>query len=730
MRRAARTRLAPTLSLLLACGMMLGACQQGPKGPTAGLDELRKSAATSHRDERVAEWLLAELLRPGGMPVQARKARVQLDAIEATGLPSSMARGLQDSGRGRSKQALEHFFDALRQAAEWDDQRAALFAWYAALRVQEIAPVDPGFGKRHRKSIQELLENPGRIGFRAYAVVVDLWAEDAFSEAEQNVDEKLARKVGCVSEVALAGPFGTGVQSDILRSFEAERPGVWPARFVKDDGQNRAPRRLETEVAGCDVITKDVTDPGVFYAQTFLTLTEPKDLILSASGAHQLFINDQLVQNRDVRVWGIWPKFGVAVRLPPGRHRVLWKTNQESTALRVVEPNGQPSALSASSDDGPGYNLLAPEVLSDPNELSRYVERGGVTEPRDELTRLVAAYLLDDEGESDAAAVLFEPLVKDPEQATGTALATAALFVQGDPIYDESQTRDLVHELELRAAERDPTLWYPRFSNLVWEATQRGATTVVKDLERLVSEFPEVARVHFTLAELYENLDWGPEYERTVLDLIQRFPNDPDAIKMAVDHFETEGDMAQVHELLERLLELDPDSELLVTRALNQKRYQDALAELRRLEARRPSRKDLAPRIERLLISAGDRQRTFEFLKKAIEEEPRDVHARLALADARLAHGDKNSLGAALIEAVEAGADPSPIASAIDLVEGATALEPYRIDGRKVIQEYEARAARCCSATSPRCGPGRACSTTGPCGSTAMARVGFWNTKS
>jgi hypothetical protein len=126
-----------------------------------------------------------------------------------------------------------------------------------------------------------------------------------------------------------------------------------------------------------------------------------------------------------------------------------------------------------------------------------------------------------------------------------------------------------------------------------------------------------------------------------------------------------------------------------VARALTQKDYESALKELKRLKARRPSRKDIEDRIEAILVQAGDKERTLEQLKKAVERSPEDVHARLALADARLAGGEKNPLPSALVEAVEAGADPSIIEGAIDLMEGTTALEPYRLDGLKVIADYE-----------------------------------------
>lgn len=677
------------LCFALAAPATFTGCAKSAETAQQSWNELRSEAPKSENHEHVASWLVAELLRPGGSPDQTKKARKRLQEIDATGVLPSLAQGLDSLGHGKSTQAAEEFFAALYAAREWEDPRAPLYAWFAAARVEQLSGLVRDFGPRHRKQISHLLKEPGNIGFRAYATVVELWAADAFTEAESDVDEKLAKRLGCAESISLAGPFGTESSTDILRSFPAERAGVWPEIFDAEPGQTSTPRRLETDRIGCDVVTDESTHQGIFYGQTFLELSEERELILSASGATSLWVNDSLVLERDVRVWGIWPKFGVRIRLPKGRHRVLWKVGDPSSALRIVELDGRAAKLKTSTDDRAGYDLVPPKIGADPNDLMRYVRPDGVKDPPDELTRFIAAHMAHQEGQADVAAVLFEPFVEDAETATGLALSTAASYVADDPIYDQAQARDLVHELELLATKKDPGLWYPKFRNIVWEAQQKGATTIVSDLERLARDFPDVSAIRFTLAQLYENLDWGPELEKTVEDIVQRFPNDEDAITLGIDHFEIKGNTKKVDALLEHLIHLNPDSEVLVARALNQQNYEAALEELERLQKRRTSRKDIAPRIENLLISAGDKQRTFEQLQKAVLRTPEDVHARLALADAKLARGDMNPLPSALVAAVQAGADPSLIESAIDLMEGITALEPYRIDGLKVIDDYE-----------------------------------------
>jgi hypothetical protein len=134
---------------------------------------------------------------------------------------------------------------------------------------------------------------------------------------------------------------------------------------------------------------------------------------------------------------------------------------------------------------------------------------------------------------------------------------------------------------------------------------------------------------------------------------------------------------------------LDPDSEIALDRALARKDYRAALAELQRLGERRPDRKDIADRVASVMLRAGLKKESFEQLERALRKSPRDAAARLALADARLATGEHAALRAALADAIHAGAATTDLASAIELVEGRTELEPYRLDARKVVAEFE-----------------------------------------
>lgn len=685
-----RRRLVSLLVLTLLAGQ---GCQSQPKTPPDPMGEQRKQASSSKDPEVVSEWLIAELLSPGGDAAQAKRARARLDDLRIQGAQAAFARGLDDMFHGRPRRAAENFLEVLAEEAERDpsDEGAALGrlrAWYSAQKAYELSGHLEGFDDAHKKQIERWLREPGNLGFRAYSTLVELTAR---SQARSRVQDRVARVrdlLGCVSTVQFAGPFGKGRAADLLRSFDAEKPGAWPVLFDKEQGPGEAPRRYDGKVEGCDADLDAPVRDGVFYAQSFIELDKAEDVIVAASGAFRVWVDDHLVLDRDPRKFGVWPDFGVRVELAPGKHRVLWKLSSGSTSLRVVRPDGRALPVRSAST-APSFVGLPPRVLANPNDLLGYVE--GLDEDKElsPAERFVAASLLDFEGSTDAASVLFEPLVRDPERATGGVLMTASGFVESDPIFDESQTRDLMHELYVRAEQRDPGLWYPRYATALWLGDQKGKVHALPKLEEQARAFPEVLTLEFTLAAFYEELGWGPEFEATVARILAKFPTEPDALTYGIDVAEARGDQKKVDELLGRLKEADPDTEVLFSRALARRDYETAKMELKRLLSRRPERKDIQDRIDALLERSGDESVVWQRLERAVEREPKDVHARLALADAELARGQKSALARAVVSSIQAGGDPSLLESAIDLAEGVTALEPYRLDGQSVIAEYE-----------------------------------------
>lgn len=678
-----------SLVLVLFALWSLGCAARSTRPANPPIAELRKTGRSSDDPELVGRWLFGELVSPGGDPRQARSARQRLDRLSGGGMIAHLARGLDDSVHGRLRTAPDHYLHAVKAARVSDDPRAPFVAWFATNSALSARLDSAHLWRKWKPFTEEAMRAPKNLGWRARGELVEWWVDEAYAGASKNVEDLAAREYGCIDQMRLAGPFGRNAAADAYRSFAAESPGPWPQRWKPDPDRSEAPRVVETERTGCMFAADEPVGSGVFYAETFVELPEARELLIAAQGALAIWVNDTLVLERDPRAWGVWPKFGTQVWLGPGRHRVLVRLVDPLTSIRVLHPDGRPMKLRASSDASAPYTLTPPRVTLEPNVLSRYIRPSGVIDPGDDVTRFTAAYLAWVEGQGDVASVMIEPLLAKPERATATVLVFSALFAEKDPIFDQTQTRDLVRELHERAVAKDPELWRPQLSLALWEAERAGPQDAVRGVRRLVDRFPQVPANLSALARLYGELGWSAEYSLTAKQLAERFPDDSDALAIAVNVYDGEGAFDKADALVARIRKLDPDTEIVLTRALAREDYDAALAELRRLGQRRPERKDIAERIHDVMVRAGNRSETWKKLEAAIAQNPRQGRPRLALADAQYASGKHDALRKMLVESMVAGAETGELEEAIDLVEGMTELEPHRLDALQIVRDYE-----------------------------------------
>ena len=637
----------------------------------------------------MGRWLLAELISPGGTAEGAARARKRLDDLGAKGMLASLGRGVDDASHGRLRTAGAAYLAAAQAARGSNDPIAPLAAWFATNHLLALDSAVPDIWRSARPWVDDALDSPGSLGWRARGELVEWWSRHGFEQAEANLLDRTATRYGCVKDVRLAGPFGHGVPSDRVSHFEAERPGPWPARWPAHPMRAQAPRVLKTERHGCTVRTDEPTAGGMFYGETFLEVPAERELIVAVQGALSVWIDDAEVLTRDPRTWGVWPKFGARVRLAAGRHRVLARLADPETSVRVMKVDGTPAADVTVSVAGSGtYASVPPAVGADPNVLDRYLTRGVARVPDDDIEAFLAGYVAAIEGQHDVASVLVERLVSDQETATPIALVTAASFAEKDPIFPDGDARDLGRLLREKAAAKDSKLYFPRLW-LLGEKAEKSAPEAAREVRAMIDEFPEVPEIPRFLATIYARLGWRAERTQVVRALLERFPEDRGALESSIAVSEEAGKLKDADDLAKRLLTTHPDSEIELDRALARHDYDAALAELKRLGARRPDRRDIAERVANLLVRAGKTTDPIPTLERLLRRQPRDAAARLSLADAQLAAGDRSALRTALAAAIQSGAPEGDLRGAIELVEGMTELEPYRIDGRKVMAEYD-----------------------------------------
>lgn len=697
LRRGARSaRFALGLAWLAAAA--LAGCGPGPAGSAASVRELR--AASEGADEQtLARWLLAELISPGGTAEGARRARQTLDAEGSAHYLAHFARGLDDRAHGRLRTAPDHFLAALEGAREESSPEARLVAWFAAVQNSD-ASRPAGAWASLASRVEALIEAPGGIGWRARAQLAEWWLDQSAREAPLAPDDSVQR-LGCVTTVRFAGPFGTPAPVHLHRQFPPEAPGPWPQRWPADAHTGIAAEVLPSLARGCEVVASEPVNRGVFYAEAYLDLDEDADVILAARGALALWVDDRRVLDRDPRTWGVWPKFGVQLRLAAGRHRVLARLSEARTLLRALRPDGTPLAAAASTEAAAPYALEAPQPLADPNDLMAFIGPEGVSGDPDDLTRFIAAELAHLEGEDDVASVLLGPLTEPAAQATGASLASLAEWVQDDPVVARSEASDQRRGLYEAAVAKDPELWRAQLGLALAQANAGSLADAVAPLQALTRRFPEVPAVYGALGIVLGRLGWQPEQRRVVLEMAERFA-DPAALEAAASVFELRGDTERADAAVAAVQALDAGNDIALGRALRRRDYRAALRELDRLARRSPFRRaELEQRRREIQLAAGDPSVQEELLAASVEAAPEDGAARLALADMRWAQGDPDALTRALAEATLAGADPAPLGRAIDAVEARGDFAPYRLDGEQVIRAYE-EADRHQSATAAR----------------------------
>ena len=686
----------------LAAGLVLGALACGPRAPGAGdtsLGELRESGAGSADAETLARWLLAELISPGGSADGASQARRELDESHSSQYLAELARGLDDRVHGRLSLAPGHFLAALTGAREESSPEARLVAWFSAAQLAANSRGGEAWPQLETP-VRELIEKPGGIGWRARAQLVELWLTQSARRTTPEADEGVER-LGCITAVRFAGPFGSPAPVHLHRHWPAEAPGPWPQRWPADAGTGLAASVLPSVAHGCEVLVDGAVNQGVFYAESFIELAEPADVILAAQGSLALWLDDRLVLDRDPTTWGVWPKFGVALRLGAGRHRVLARLAEGRTLLRALRLDGTPLEVHASMEASAPYALGLPQLLDDPNDLMRFIGPGGVSGNPDDVTRYIAAELAHLEGEDDVASVLMKPLTDPAERATGMSLAGLADWVQGDPLVGRSEASDQSRALQTAAVAKDPALWRPQLGLAISKASGGNLADAVAPLEELTHRFPDVPAVYNALGIVLGRLDWRPEQRRVVLETAERF-GDPEALEAAAGIYELRGEAERAEAAAQRARALDAGSDVMLGRAVRRRDYAAALAEIDRLERQLPYRRsELERRRLELRLAAGDTGVEDALLSAAVDAAPENGAARLALADARFARGDADALQRALAETTLAGADPEPLARAIDAAQALRDFSPYRLDGKQIIHAYE-KADRHQSATAAR----------------------------
>jgi len=679
------TKIGSVLVLATSVAVACGGGSQG-KGSVVPLASLRADGRATTDAETIGKWLLSEEVAPGGDPAQAEAAYKRLADMKSTGLYANLGRAIFAEEHGEPASAADAYVASLQAASTSVDSLAPMSAWFGASRLRGLrSSVSDLYGK-HKTDLDGLVKQPGAIGWRAEAELVDWSLGEAYRTAEatgKDYDALVVQRSGCVTGLRLAGPFGKGSTVDRRRSFDAELPGPWPSAWKGDAARGTAPHVQRSEQTSCLVASGEGREAGVYYVEGFVRTQGERDVILAVQGGIKVWVDDAPVIERDLASWGSWARFGVSLHLREGRHRIVARLLDDTASVRVYNLDGTAASLTADAESRAPYSLNTPTITADPNIIHPTAQANGPIEA------FLSAYVAHIEGLDDVAAVMSEPLAT-PKDAGPIALEAAGLFANGDASLPADVRHTTERAMIARAAARDPRLWFARAWTIIDDAEQKGFVDAVEPLRKLAAEFPNEPEILEEIAKVYGKLGWRAERMHALEDLATRFPDDLRALRSYMGAIEAEGPIGKADAIGERIKKLDPDAEIDLDRALARRDWPAAIAELRRVQKRRPERKEIAGRIAEVLQKSGDPKAAVEQLEKALAKNPDDATSRFRLADRAYARGDNDALRKALADALRVGASATELQNAIDLLEGATNLEPYRQDGQATIREFEA----------------------------------------
>ncbi len=637
------------------------------------------------------------MFEAGGDAEEAVRARARLSdpTVSTGGMYAALARAIADDTHGHPRAAAGEYIAALTAAsAASADPVAPLVGWYASHHLLALRASVAELYASYKKELEALQASPGAIGWRAEAELLEWSAAEAFDRAlvvGDKYDALVTERLGCAKAMRIAGPFGHGASADRRRSFPSETAGPWPPSWPADPLRGTVPHVLHVEQHRCFASSTENVEEGAFYVETFFKTSMERDLLVAVQGAVKVWVDDTPVLDRDLREWGVWQRFGTELHVGEGRHRVLARVITDGSSIRLLSPDGRPADVETDADDRLGYETAAPRVIGNPNVLDKLVtaRARGDEVSASPLVLALSAFLAHVEGMDDVASVLMEPLVS-PKDAAAVGLEQAALFVGGDAALPEDVRRRTEKELRGRAVAKDKRLWRSEAWLVIDDAEQRGLLEGVTPMRGLADEVPEEPEILLSLARLYGQLEWRGERMRALADLAQRFPDDVKALTLYLEALDEDGSAVEADRVAARVRKLDPDSEVDLGRALARHDWKGAVAELQRLGKRRPDRKEITTRIAAVLERAGEDESAVKELTGALAKNPLDADARFSLADRAYAKGDTSALRKALADALQAGAEVTKLRDAIDLIEGATDLAPYRQNGKAVIREFEA----------------------------------------
>lgn len=675
------------VSLLLACG-------SSARGSHSDLAALRDRAARSPDDlSAQRDRALAELVAPGGDRAVAEREIQSLATRAASDPRVRFAEGVVAAQHGDFERALTAFLAAIDGARTSTDALAPAIAEASVAKVISLRGDVRDFETPFRELVDRAVREPGRLGSAARVELLETAVRWAREKGDRDAAARWTEATGCVTAWTVAGPFGPLPLLNFDRTFPPESTGPLASSYDVGPGRGRRPV-YTVRARGCAAnLGHGVTQTGVLYASSDLRVERDTDAVVQVESPNPfaVIVDGVTVATVDPRRRVTSSVTHTAVRLTAGVHTLRVKVASEFHSPLVVamvtDRAGRP--IGTWQPASAGAHPVPPQVLgteSAPADDAYGAARAAL----DPYTRYVQAELAFSRRNPVAARELLLP-IGTAADATATTLIAWGSVALADPFLPSSEARGRAHRAFEKAAERDPQAYFPRLqlARLAQEDERPDeALALLRAADQRHANNPEIEA---ELADRLMQRNWDGEAKAVLVRAHARTPNACWHTRMLFTLAQRHQDGTLERELAEDIRRCDALSDAAATTLSRMRRWGEAETEYLRLVADDPEGRGLRRSLVELARARGEHSEAARRAEALLADMPEDDGLRADLVDLHVAAGESAEARALLDR--ELARSPAELAALFrmrSVLERRDDLEPWRLDGRAQLREFEA----------------------------------------
>jgi len=665
-------RAALLLMLAAACG---GSQGRGTTPEPTALDRLRERAAADANDaEAWSQLAEIELLGHGGDASRARETIDHALGLRPNAPSLHLLSAWEHDQHGRMRESFEALLTTIEKARTDAEERSPVIAEVALSDLADLRGHVTGYDERVAPLLERILAEPGRLGLYVVDQAAHLLMAHGYRQGEEEIAARAIARLGCLEDWRAVGPFGPHAMLTFDERQPAEAEGALADEYPLGPGRDTA-ETYEPKSRACRNV---LTGPsytshagGSTIVETFVEVEHGGRHLLSVSSgdSFKLYVDGELVHTSDQRrrLQGVFTH--VPVDLDAGRHEIELKVTARMRGRTFEMILDRPGRL------GEGWDPTRGDALPQDGEEH--------TAP---LNLVLRTRALGRRGlHLDAREAIRGRATDD---ASAHLLLLRAAVAERDPYMPDRREEELTRGWVRQALARDP--------DAVWAAmwlahAQQGAQERFMAIGALAERWPDVMEVQLSWANALRTRGQEAEAEAIVRRIREALPDECGPVRVLQGMLRARQRVSEANALVDDLMSCDATSTARLELLQRQRRWEEARAELARME---PLIGESAHRRHRLRIAraSGDEELADRLQQEIWDEEGVSPQETLHRVDELYAAGQERE-AIALLER-EMDEHPAELVSLRSVRRDFTGnddLEPYRVDGQEIIEAYESR---------------------------------------